>query len=96
MGHVGSLFLFYFTFIHPAGCIGLLEHLLMYIVLCSQFGNSLAYLNANGNGGSASPQILRDMLIPSNNEFSIFSAEKCGPECGFSRAQDVAYSKLHA
>ncbi|POR32729.1 Protein TOS1 [Tolypocladium paradoxum] len=55
------------------------------------WGNSLAYLNADGNGGSSSPQTLKDVNIPSNKEFSIFSAEKCDGSCGFSRAKDVAY-----
>ncbi|KAK2594984.1 target of Sbf [Conoideocrella luteorostrata] len=55
------------------------------------WGNSLAYLNANGDGGASSPQILTDTLIPSVKEFSIFSGEKCDESCGFSRAKDVAY-----
>ncbi|KID94286.1 hypothetical protein MAJ_09749, partial [Metarhizium majus ARSEF 297] len=55
------------------------------------WGNSLSYLNADGNGGSSSAQILKDVSIPSNTEFSIFSAERCGNSCGFSRASDVAY-----
>ncbi|KND91419.1 Protein TOS1 [Tolypocladium ophioglossoides CBS 100239] len=55
------------------------------------WGNSLAYLNADGNGGASSPQILKDINIPSNQEFSIFSAEKCDASCGFSRAKDIAY-----
>lgn len=57
------------------------------------WGNSLSYLHADGNGGSSSPQTLKDVYIPSNKEFSIFSAEKCDESCGFSRAQDVAYSR---
>ncbi|KAH7155471.1 putative TOS1-like glycosyl hydrolase-domain-containing protein [Dactylonectria estremocensis] len=55
------------------------------------WGNSLSYLNANGDGGSDSPQILKDTLIPSNKEFAIFSGEKCDGTCGYSRAPDVAY-----
>ncbi|KAF4980810.1 hypothetical protein FZEAL_3264 [Fusarium zealandicum] len=55
------------------------------------WGNSLSYLNANGNGGSDSPKVLKDTYIPSNKEFSIFSAEECDESCGYSRAKDVAY-----
>ncbi|EQL01752.1 TOS1 protein [Ophiocordyceps sinensis CO18] len=60
-------------------------------VFDTRWGNSLAYLNADGSGGSASPETLKDVLLPSNKEFSIFSAEKCDESCGFSRARDVAY-----
>lgn len=60
----------------------------------STWGNSLSYLNANGNGGSSSPKILKDVFIPSNKEFSIFSSEKCDESCGYSRVPDVAYSML--
>ncbi|CAM1504307.1 Fc.00g018980.m01.CDS01 [Cosmosporella sp. VM-42] len=55
------------------------------------WGNSLSYLNANGDGGSDSPTVLGDVYIPSNKEFSIFSAEKCDESCGYARAEDVAY-----
>ncbi|OAA46888.1 hypothetical protein NOR_02524 [Metarhizium rileyi] len=55
------------------------------------WGLSLAYLNSKGNGGAPSPQILQDVQIPSNQEFSIFSAEKCGSDCGFSRVPELAY-----
>ncbi|QUC17950.1 uncharacterized protein UV8b_02191 [Ustilaginoidea virens] len=55
------------------------------------WGSSLAYLNAQGDGGSSSPQILKDGLIPSNKEFAIFSAEKCDETCGYSRVSDIAY-----
>ncbi|KPM38622.1 hypothetical protein AK830_g7950 [Neonectria ditissima] len=57
----------------------------------SVWGNSLSYLNAKGDGGSDSPNILGDALIPSNKEFAIFSSEKCDESCGYSRASDVAY-----
>lgn len=59
------------------------------------YGYSLSYLNAEGNGGSNSAQTLNDVFIPSNKEFSIFSGQKCDESCGFSRAQDVAYSELY-
>lgn len=55
------------------------------------WGNSLSYLNADGSGGSSTPQILKDIVIPSEKEFSIFSAEKCDASCGFSRAPEIAY-----
>ncbi|KAF4449422.1 hypothetical protein F53441_7284 [Fusarium austroafricanum] len=60
-------------------------------VFDNTWGNSLSYLNANGNGGSSSPKVLKDVLIPSNKEFSIFSKEKCDESCGYSRAADIAY-----
>lgn len=60
-------------------------------VFDSTWGNSLSYLNAKGDGGCKSPEILGDVYIPSNKEFSIFSAEKCDESCGYSRAPDVAY-----
>ncbi|KAG6231039.1 hypothetical protein E4U34_006579 [Claviceps purpurea] len=60
-------------------------------VFDTTWGASLSYLNANGDGGASSPQILSDTLIPSNKEFAIFSAEKCDGSCGFTRAKDVAY-----
>ncbi|KAM5355463.1 hypothetical protein ACJ41O_002109 [Fusarium nematophilum] len=55
------------------------------------WGNSLSFLNGNGDGGCGSPEVLKDVYIPSNKEFAIFSGEKCDDSCGFSRAPDVAY-----
>ncbi|KAJ4271581.1 target of Sbf [Fusarium torreyae] len=55
------------------------------------WGNSLSYLNANGNGGSSSPKVLKYIYIPSNKEFSIFSAQRCDKSCGYSRAPNIAY-----
>ncbi|PHH66999.1 hypothetical protein CDD81_4394 [Ophiocordyceps australis] len=57
----------------------------------SVWGNSLSYLNADGNAGSASPQILKNVQLKSNQEFSIFSAQKCDESCGFSRVPEMAY-----
>ncbi|KAF7562954.1 hypothetical protein G7046_g1148 [Stylonectria norvegica] len=57
----------------------------------TNYGNSLAYLSADGSTGSASSQILKNVLIPSNKEFSIWSGQKCDGSCGYSRANDVAY-----
>jgi hypothetical protein len=58
---------------------------------CRVWGNSLSYLNAQGDAGSASPQTLKDMYIPSDKEFAIFSAEKCDASCGYSRVPSIAY-----
>ncbi|KAH0597834.1 hypothetical protein MHUMG1_04206 [Metarhizium humberi] len=55
------------------------------------WGLSLSYLNSTGTGGASSPEILENILIPSNTEFSIFSAEKCDASCGFSRVPSIAY-----
>lgn len=52
---------------------------------------TLAYLNADGNAPSDSPQILKDDTIPSNKEFSIFTAEKCDDSCGYLRNPETAY-----
>ncbi|OAR00191.1 hypothetical protein LLEC1_07672, partial [Akanthomyces lecanii] len=60
-------------------------------VFDTTWGNSLSFLNAAGNGGAGSSQVLSNVDIPSNKEFSIFSGERCDESCGFSRAQDVAY-----
>ncbi|KAI9810055.1 MAG: target of Sbf [Phylliscum demangeonii] len=57
------------------------------------FGNSLAYAAADGKTGSATPQVLDDMTLPSNTEVIFFSDEKCGDdnECGYVRPGTVAY-----
>jgi len=56
------------------------------------FGASLAYLNSEGNGVAASSSILADKLIPSNNEFAIFTDKECsGNDCGVVRPGTVAY-----
>ncbi|WXC55040.1 hypothetical protein SNK03_001013 [Fusarium graminearum] len=60
-------------------------------VFDNTWGNSLSYLNAKGTGGSSSPKVLKHIYIPSNKEFSIWSAEKCDESCGYARAKDVAY-----
>ncbi|KAM0344379.1 hypothetical protein ACHAPU_007563 [Fusarium lateritium] len=60
-------------------------------VFDTTWGNSLSYLNANGNGGSSSPKVLKHIFIPSNKEFAIFSAEKCDKSCGYSRVPGMAY-----
>ncbi|UNI23509.1 target of Sbf [Purpureocillium takamizusanense] len=60
-------------------------------VFDQNWGNSLAYLNADGTAGSSASQILDDVEIPSNKELAIFSGKKCNESCGFSRAEDVAF-----
>ncbi|KAF2836376.1 hypothetical protein M501DRAFT_980460 [Patellaria atrata CBS 101060] len=56
------------------------------------FGNSLSYLGSDGVSGCASPEVLRDVGIPSNKEFAIFSDKPCdGDNCGFVRPGTVAY-----
>jgi hypothetical protein len=55
------------------------------------YGNSLSYVNAEGNGGASEPQVLKNVQLASNQELAIFSAEKCDESCGYARAQDVAY-----
>ncbi|KAI5844233.1 putative TOS1-like glycosyl hydrolase-domain-containing protein [Tricharina praecox] len=49
------------------------------------WGNSLSYMSPNCKSGSAKPQILSDITMPSNTEFVIFSDEKCDGDCGYSR-----------
>ena len=50
----------------------------------SCFGNSLSFASSDGVGAASSPQILADVTIPSNTEYSIFSSEKCTTAtCGY-------------
>lgn len=56
------------------------------------FGNSLSYMNSKATGGSATPQVLADMTIPSNTEFSFWTDQKCDAEhCGFFRPDIPAF-----
>ena len=55
------------------------------------WGNSLSFLNSAGTGGASSPETLSDVTLASNQEFSIFSAEKCDSSCGYAYDSDVAY-----
>jgi len=56
------------------------------------FGNSLGYASADGQACSAGPEILDDVLIPSNNEVILFSGKKCeAGSCGYTRPGTVAY-----
>jgi hypothetical protein len=47
----------------------------------AKLGNSLSYLNAQGTGGAASPEILADQCLKSNQEFAIFSDIPCDGNC---------------
>ncbi|BFZ55885.1 target of Sbf [Savitreella phatthalungensis] len=50
----------------------------------SCFGNSLSYASVDGQGAAAQPQVLGDVTLPSNTEFSVFSAEACtSATCGY-------------
>ena len=61
-------------------------------VFDSNYGNSLSYLNSDGNGGSSSPSVLSDKLIASNEEFTIMTDKECsGDDCGYVRPGTVAY-----
>ncbi|OHE97454.1 hypothetical protein CORC01_07236 [Colletotrichum orchidophilum] len=61
------------------------------------FGNSLSYLNAEGTGGAASPQVLKPVTLKSNQEFLIASDKPCDDDddldnsCGYYRNGSVAY-----
>lgn len=58
----------------------------------SNYGNSLSYLNSEGNGGASSPSVLKDKLIGSNEEFAIMTDKECsGDDCGYVRPGTVAY-----
>ena len=58
----------------------------------SNYGNSLSYLNSDGNGGASSPSVLKDKLIGSNEEFTIMTDKECsGSDCGYVRPGTVAY-----
>lgn len=48
------------------------------------FGNSLSYASSSGVGAASSPQVLADVTIPPNTEYSIFSGQACTQEsCGY-------------
>lgn len=56
------------------------------------YGSSLSYMDASGVSGAASAQILGDGVVPSNNEFSIFSDTPCTDgSCGYVRPGTIAY-----
>ena len=47
----------------------------------AKLGNSLSYVNAQCTGGAASPEILADQCLKSNQEFAIFSDIPCDGNC---------------
>ncbi|EON62098.1 hypothetical protein W97_01317 [Coniosporium apollinis CBS 100218] len=56
------------------------------------FGNSLSYAAADAKSGASSPQVLKDMTLPSNTEITIMSDKECsGDSCGYYRPDTVAY-----
>lgn len=58
----------------------------------STWGNTLSYLNSNGDGCAASSEVLANTLIPSNKEFAIFTDTECsGDDCGYYQDGTVAY-----
>lgn len=60
----------------------------------SCFGNSLAYMSADGKSGSATPQTLADgVTFGVNEEFSIWTNQTCAGTSGYSYAPDVCYRK---
>jgi len=55
-------------------------------------GNSLSYAAANTKSGSASPQVLADVLLEDGLEVSIYADKACeGDSCGATRPGSVAY-----
>jgi hypothetical protein len=65
------------------------------LITCSNWGNSLSYLNAAGTAGAPSPRVLANTQIASNKEFSIFTDKKCNGDCGYYREGTVAYRRSH-
>ncbi|KAL7271057.1 target of Sbf [Rhizina undulata] len=56
------------------------------------FGNSISYANSQMSGGSSQSEILEDIFIKSDNEFIIFSDQKCsGDDCGYYQPGIPAY-----
>ncbi|KAF2459827.1 putative TOS1-like glycosyl hydrolase-domain-containing protein [Lineolata rhizophorae] len=56
------------------------------------FGNSLSYVSSDGQSCASSPQVLDDVLLPSNTEIAIMSDRECSEgSCGYVRPGSVAY-----
>ncbi len=63
----------------------------------SAYSNSLSYASDDVTNSASSPRILKDITVPSNVEFSIFSDTPCSAndaECGYFRNGTVAYRKV--
>ncbi|TVY80728.1 putative serine-rich protein P23A10.11c [Lachnellula suecica] len=58
----------------------------------SNFGASLSYINCEGNGGAAAPQVLANKAIPSDSEVVVMLGEECtNGSCGFVRPGAIAH-----
>ncbi|KAH8682396.1 putative TOS1-like glycosyl hydrolase-domain-containing protein [Xylariales sp. PMI_506] len=57
------------------------------------WGNSLSYLSSDGTTGASSPQVLENVLVEDNTEYSIWTATECNStaDCGYYRDGSVAY-----
>jgi hypothetical protein len=66
------------------GCSGTFDY---------KFGNSLSYLTSNGQKCASKSTVLAPILVPDDNEFSVFSGQPCGGgnSCGFVRPNSVAH-----
>lgn len=63
----------------------------------SKFGLSLSYSSPDGTAGSASPNILEDVMLPSSAELVIMTDKACSNgDCGYYRPGNVAYRKFVA
>jgi len=61
----------------------------------SKFGLSLSYSSPDGTAGSASPNILEDVMLPSSAELVIMTDKACSNgDCGYYRPGNVAYRKF--
>ncbi|KAJ2905699.1 hypothetical protein MKZ38_004566 [Zalerion maritima] len=62
-------------------------------VWTSTFGNSLAYLSSDGTTGSSSSQVLDNVEITSNYEYSIWTDTECSDneDCGYHQDGTVSY-----
>lgn len=51
-------------------------------------------MSSDAKAGASSPQVLRDVTVPSNTEFVVMSDDACkNGDCGFVRPDTVAYRK---
>ncbi|KAI1328901.1 TOS1 protein [Xylariaceae sp. FL0255] len=55
------------------------------------WGNSLAYVNAEGTSVAASPTVLGNVQLPDDTEIAIFSDNPCDASCGVTRDGGVNY-----
>ena len=59
----------------------------------SCFGNTLSYSDSTGVGSSSSPEVLGNVIIPSDKEVILFSGQKCTStsDCGYYQPDTPAY-----